>query len=242
MAGILVSSTIIFVWLTSLFSLLNLKIYLLHPGVIMLAICWQTFLYTGLFITAHEAMHGLVCSQNLQINHLIGAIAVSLYAFFPYKKLLLKHWLHHRYPATPLDPDFHDGTNTSFWRWYFHFLKGYGCWQQLGSLIISLSIIKYELHIPAINLALFILIPSIFSSLQLFYFGTFLPHREPQGGYCYPHRSQSHALPRFWSFIACYHFGYHQEHHEHPQAPWWQLPEIYRQSKEGHSASFDTKR
>ena len=86
MVRILASLAIILLWLTSLFYLLNLKIYLLHPGLILLAIFWQTFLYTGLFITAHEAMHGLICPQNLRVNHLIGAIAVSLYAFFPYKK------------------------------------------------------------------------------------------------------------------------------------------------------------
>lgn len=241
MVRILASLAIILLWLTSLFYLLNLKIYLLHPGLILLAIFWQTFLYTGLFITAHEAMHGLICPQNLRVNHLIGAIAVSLYAFFPYKKLLIKHGLHHRYPATPRDPDFHDGRNTSFWGWYFHFLKGYGCWRQLGGLLASFILISYGLHIPVINLALFILLPSILSSLQLFYFGTFLPHREPEGGYRYPHRSQSHAIPSFWSFMACYHFGYHQEHHEQPQVPWWHLPKIYRQSRERLTASFDTK-
>ncbi|WP_208766779.1 fatty acid desaturase [Nostoc flagelliforme] len=24
--------------------------------------------------------------------------------------------------------------------------------------------------------------------------------------------------------MSCYHFGYHQEHHEYPDVPWWKLP------------------
>jgi beta-carotene/zeaxanthin 4-ketolase len=64
--------------------------------------------------------------------------------------------------------------------------------------------------------------------LQLFYFGTFLTHREPTEGYTNPHRTTSNHFSHFWSFITCYHFGYHKEHHEYPQLPWWKLPEIYQ--------------
>jgi beta-carotene ketolase (CrtW type) len=66
----------------------------------------------------------------------------------------------------------------------------------------------------------------------LFYFGTFLPHREPEEGYSNIHCAQSNSLPVFWSFITCYHFGYHQEHHEYPHVPWWHLPVIYKDQKE----------
>ncbi|MCC5658983.1 fatty acid desaturase [Nostoc sp. XA010] len=24
--------------------------------------------------------------------------------------------------------------------------------------------------------------------------------------------------------MSCYYFGYHQEHHEYPDVPWWKLP------------------
>lgn len=230
--GIAIALTIIWLWASSFFFLLSSDISQLHLEQILVAIWWQTFLYTGLFITAHEAMHGLVCPHNLQLNYLIGSAAVWLYALFPYEKLLSKHWLHHRHPASPLDPDFHDGRDASFGGWYCHFLKGYWSWKRLGCLLAIFSLISYGLHVPPLNLVFFALLPSILSSLQLFYFGTFLPHREPQEGYYHPHRSQSHALPSFWSFITCYHFGYHQEHHEHPNVPWWQLPKIYRQRGE----------
>ena len=225
--GIIIALTIIWLWTSSLLFLLSWKISLLHSGQILMAIGWQTFLYTGLFITAHEAMHGLVCPHNLQLNRLIGSAAVLLYALFSYKKLLTKHWLHHRHPASPLDPDFHDGRNKSFWAWYCHFLKGYWSWPRAGCLLAALNFISSTLPVSLLNLLCFVLLPSLLSSLQLFYFGTFLPHREPEGGYRHPHRTQSSSLPIFWSFITCYHFGYHQEHHEHVDVPWWRLPEIY---------------
>jgi beta-carotene ketolase (CrtW type) len=228
--GITIALTIIGLWISSLFVFFSWEItpsYLPH---ILVAIWWQTFLYTGLFITGHEGMHGLICPQNLQLNHLIGWIAVKLYALFDYKKLLTKHWLHHRHPASALDPDFHDGESSAFWAWYSHFLKNYWSWKRLTSLLAIVGFLSLAFNIPLLNLFCFVLLPAILSSLQLFYFGTFLPHREPQEGYCSPHRSQSTALPVFWSFITCYHFGYHQEHHEYPNVPWWQLPRIYHRA------------
>ncbi len=172
-------------------------------------------------------MHGLVCPQNLQLNNAIGSSALLMYGLFAYEQLLSKHRLHHRYPASSLDPDFHDGQQEHFFAWYFHFMKTYWSWRRLGGLLAIFVFLSYGLHIALLNLILFWVLPSILSSLQLFYFGTFLPHRQPRGGYCNHHRTQSNPLPIFWSFITCYHFGYHLQHHEHPDVPWWQLPEIY---------------
>jgi beta-carotene/zeaxanthin 4-ketolase len=62
------------------------------------------------------------------------------------------------------------------------------------------------------------------SSFQLFLFGTFLPHREPINGYVNDCHSTSTSFSEFWSFISCYHFGYHEEHHDLPHLAWWQLP------------------
>ncbi len=229
--GITIALTIIALWMSSLLVFFTWEISQSHLPQILIAIWWQTFLYTGLFITAHEGMHGLICPHHLQLNHLIGLTAVKLYALFPYKKLLAKHWLHHRHPASALDPDFHDGNNSAFWAWYCYFLKNYWSWKRLVGLLATLSFISFGLEVPLLNLFCFVLLPSMLSSLQLFYFGTFLPHRKPQGGYCPPHHAQSTALPVFWSFITCYHFGYHQEHHEHPNVPWWRLPGIYHRAQ-----------
>jgi beta-carotene ketolase (CrtW type) len=225
--GILIALSIMGLWAGSLFLLLSLNISKIHILTILAAILWQTFLYTGLFITAHDAMHGAVFPKNPKINNFIGEVALFIYALFSYKKLLKKHWLHHYHPASEIDPDFHNGKQTNFFAWYFHFLKGYWSWRQFIGIMMVFYVFNYILHISATNLNLFWVIPSILSSVQLFYFGTFLPHKEPKGGYVDPHRAQSSPRPIFWSFITCYHFGYHKEHHEYPHVPWWQLPVIY---------------
>jgi len=226
--GILIALGIIGIWASSLFLLISLDISKFHILALLPAMLWQTFLYTGLFITAHDAMHGAVSPQNHKINKFLGELAVFLYALFSYKKLLKKHWLHHHSPASEQDPDFHNGKHQDFFAWYFHFMKGYWNWFQIIGLIIIFNIANCILHLPSRNLTLFWIIPSLLSSVQLFYFGTFLPHQQPKGGYSNPHRAQTIPRPVFWSFIACYHFGYHEEHHEYPHVPWWKLPTLYR--------------
>jgi len=228
LGGIFVAMMIISIWAVSLSLLLAIDISNFNFFIILSLIFWQTFLYTGLFITAHDAMHGVVFPQNIKLNHFIGSLCLCLYGFLPYKKLLKKHWLHHHYPASELDPDFHDGNNENFFLWYLYFMKNYGDWQQIASLIVLYNLIVFCLHIPSENLTYFWVIPSLLSSLQLFYFGTFLPHREPKEGYIEPHRAQTIPRSIWWSFITCYHFGYHQEHHEYPHLAWWQLPRIYK--------------
>lgn len=230
--GLIVAITILGLWLLTLSCLLGFSIQLDQPLIILLillAIIWQTFLYTGLFITAHEAMHGLVCPAHPKLNRLFGILAISLYAFFSYDQFLHKHWLHHRYPASCIDPDFHNGQNTSLFAWYGHFLKGYWSWQSFLNTLSLVILVNYVFHISFLNIILFWLIPLILSSLQLFYFGTFLPHRPSFNSLTSEslHQTNSTDLPVFLSFITCYHFGYHREHHEHPNVPWWELPKLH---------------
>lgn len=230
--GLLIAIAVIGIWAAHLTLLLSLDVTKLHVGWIILAMLVQTFLYTGLFITAHDAMHGVVYPQNLKINNWVGSIALAAYALFSFKKLLRTHWQHHHHPASELDPDFHDGSHSNFFAWYFHFMKGYWSWWRLLGLMALYNLAHLGLQLPEANLNLFWVLPSIASSVQLFYFGTFRPHREPKGGYDNPYRAQTNPLPAFWSFITCYHFGYHKEHHEFPGVPWWQLPSVYRAREE----------
>lgn len=241
--GLIVAITILGLWLLTFSCLLTFSVKLDQPLIILLillAIIWQTFLYTGLFITAHEAMHGLVCPANTKLNRLVGILAISLYAFFSYDQFLHKHWLHHRHPASCIDPDFHNGQNTSLFAWYGHFLKGYWSWQSILTCVSVVVLVSYIFHISFFNIIFFWLIPLILSSLQLFYFGTFLPHRSPINTVVHNpvvsntvlpetlHQINSTNLPVFLSFITCYHFGYHREHHENPNVPWWELPKLYK--------------
>ena len=138
-------------------------------------------------------MHGSVYQARPRINNLIGAIAVGLYALFSYRKLLEKHWAHHRTPASDTDPDFHDGEHSGFVIWYLHFMKEYLSWKQIIGMAVVFQIMKYVLGVPTLNLILFWVSPALLSTLQLFYFGTYLPHRTPKDGYDNPHRAQSNA-------------------------------------------------
>jgi len=59
--------------------------------------------------------------------------------------------------------------------------------------------------------------------------GTYLPHRGQRS----PHpeaRPHSLNLPPWLSLLACYHFGYHREHHDRPDLAWFQLPRQRRRS------------
>ncbi|ARV63298.1 beta-carotene ketolase [Nostocales cyanobacterium HT-58-2] len=225
--GLVIAIVIITTWATSLIFLLSVDISKFNILTLLLAVLWQTFLYTGLFITTHDAMHGVVFPVNSKINHFIGSLSLVLYGFLSYEKLLKKHWMHHHNPASEKDPDFHNGEHKNFFAWYFYFMKNYWSWGQMISLTIIYNFAHYILHVPKPNLNLFWAIPALLSSVQLFYFGTFLPHQEPKNGYSQPHRAQTISRPVWWSFLTCYHFGYHEEHHEYPHVPWWQLPEIY---------------
>jgi beta-carotene ketolase (CrtW type) len=225
--GIAIASSIILAWLINIYIALSSDLTRLNAIEIILLFGCQTFLSTGLFITAHDAMHGQIFERNRRINNFFGKLALSIYALLSYQELCQKHWLHHRYPATELDPDFHDGESDRFFNWYFYFMKGYWSWSRFTTLASIVLIIAYIFKISAINLTLFWMFPLFLSSLQLFYFGTFLTHREPKQGYLNSHRAKTTRLPIFWSFITCYHFGYHQEHHEHPNVPWWKLSSVY---------------
>ena len=83
----------------------------------------QTHLYTGLFITAHDAMHGVVVPGNKKLNTFIGTVTAGLFAYNYYPRLLRKHHQHHRHVATPQDPDFHPETSDNFFVWYFSFSR-----------------------------------------------------------------------------------------------------------------------
>ncbi len=192
----------------------------------------RVFLQTGLFITAHDAMHGSICpvhttfSQKAQSswNFWIGSICATLYALLPYKTLLTKHHLHHQHPATELDPDFSD---QGFWGWYGKFMRGYIDRTQALKLLIGMggvfSIAHYILQASMLNLLLLWVLPILLSSLQLFYFGTYLPHKPTVAAEVSIRSSNLHPV---WSLLTCYHFGYHWEHHEYPQAPWYRLPSL----------------
>jgi fatty acid desaturase len=162
--GVALAVSLLLGWAGSLVGLLAAPLDgPLAPLWVPLAVAWMSWLFTGLFITAHDAMHGTFMRRYLTLGQWLRLVAV-------------------------------------FWG--------------LQALVA----------LP--NLLLFWALPSVLSTLQLFFFGTWLPHREPPGGHRGPHRATSGDYSDLVSLLTCYHFGgYHREHHEHPALPWWRLPE-----------------
>ena len=197
-------------------------------GIALGGVLLQTFLNTGLFITVHDAIHGLVCPGHPKINRALGTCFSSAYAGLSYGQLAHNHWRHHGAPMTASDPDTHAVECAEFWPWYFKFLAEYSGLHQFLKLASFLFVAMAMGHVSPLKLVIFWAIPLCLSSLQLFYFGTYQPHRviDPSSrpGLC----TQSQAQPWLISFLTCYHFSYHQEHHDNLSVPWWALPSLYR--------------
>jgi beta-carotene ketolase (CrtW type) len=200
-----------------------------------IAILGRTFLHTGLFIISHDAMHNSLMPNHRLANDLMGKFAIGLYGFLPYERSRINHWRHHLYPAQISDPDFHNGIHDHPVIWYLKFMGEYLPLYQFILVVSSWGLIFYGLskifHISLANFIVFWILPLVLSSIQLFFFGTYLPHRGNDREATNRHRANSTNYPIFWSFLTCYHFGYHWEHHEYPQVPWYELPEIRFQQR-----------
>ena len=189
-------------------------------------LCW---LCVGLFIVSHDAMHGSLVPGAPRLNAAIGTAMLFLYAGFSFEKLRAAHFAHHKAPGTDSDPDFAANHPRSFWAWYATFLLRYF---GMGSLVFVTAVfwlLHLGLEVPLGNVLLFYAVPSIASSLQLFYFGTFRPHRHSDDAFADRHNARSDDFSILASFLSCFHFGYHLEHHHHPHVPWWALPATRRE-------------
>lgn len=181
----------------------------------------QAYLYTGLFITGHDAMHRSV-SRVKWINNTVGTVAVYLFASLSYRRLIRNHWDHHRYPGTEKDPDFYVRSQ-NFFAWWFSFMARYSTFWQFLSMAIIYNLLHHLAGIPTASLLVFWILPAVLATFQLFYFGTYVPHRKPHTEEMGKHRARTLARNHLWAMISCYFFGYHREHHEAPGVPWWQL-------------------
>lgn len=222
--GVALAVAILAAWALTLVIALRLPVQVIPWPAWLPLIALRTWLHTGLFIVAHDAMHGTVAPRHARLNALLGAVSVGLYALFPYGALLREHRRHHSHPASADDPDFHDGTHVGFGRWYLRFIGHYLRWPQLVGHALIFNALQHLLHVSQVNLLALWVLPALLSTAQLFCFGTFLPHRRPPGGYADAHRAQSNDYGPALSLLTCFHFGYHWEHHQNPGVPWWSLP------------------
>lgn len=188
-------------------------------------VCW---LDVGLFIVAHDAMHGSLAPSSPRLNRAFGRACLLLYAGFWLGRFTDGHVQHHRAPGTADDPDFNPGGNGRFWPWYGRFMRRYFGWREAAGLALTFGLLAGGLRAPLANVMVFWALPALLSSVQLFAFGTWLPHRAASAPFADHHRARSNDYGWLASLLSCFHFGYHHEHHLRPDAPWWRLPAVRR--------------
>lgn len=225
--GLTLASAVIAAWIcVHIFGVFH---YRWGPSTIFFApflFALMSWLYVGLFIIAHDCMHGSLAPFRPWLNKAIGRFCLFVYAGFHFDELNRKHHLHHRYAGTEDDPDFDARPPHGFLRWYWNFFTEYFSWPQLLFLSLVSIVYLFVFNASYLNLVVFWALPAITSSLQLFYFGTYLPHRPGKTPFSDRHRSRSNGYNWLLSLLTCFHFGYHHEHHLYPNVPWWRLPAV----------------
>jgi hypothetical protein len=144
--GIIIALSIIVLWAIHLAFMLSYLEFSVSNPWMYLHILLQGYLYTGLFITGHDAMHGTV-APNKTLNKMIGAAAIFLFAGMSYNRLKKNHLMHHRFPALTEDPDFF-ARSQNFWAWWGVFM-----WRYLtpGQIIIMAAAYNVLFHIVGLD-------------------------------------------------------------------------------------------
>lgn len=207
--------------------------------VVPVVIAVQSWLGAGMFIVAHDAMHGSLAPGRPTLNAVIGQACVGAYAGFSYRTLNVSHHQHHRSPGSADDPDFHAGRPEAFGPWFVAFFTRYFGWREFTVVACVLWTYSLVLHARPLNLMLFWGLPAILSALQLFVFGTWLPHRHDVRAAAFADHHNARTLPMSWlmSLLTCFHFGLHHEHHLSPTTPWWRLPSEHDRLRRGSTAN-----
>ncbi len=217
--GLLLAILIIGAWLFHLvYSLLYVDPNLASPMTYVHTLL-QGYLFTGLFITGHDAIHRSI-SRKDWVNDLFGWLASFLFAGLSYKRLTRNHWQHHRFPGQEEDPDFYVKSQ-NFWKWWLVFMYRYVTIPQLVFMAVAFNVLL--IWFSEASLLLFWIIPAFLGTFQMFYFGVFAPHKKPHTKSMNPYNSRTQKKNHLWAMLSCYFFGYHYEHHDSPTTPWWKL-------------------
>jgi beta-carotene/zeaxanthin 4-ketolase len=225
--GVGLAATLIAMWLAlHIYSVFFVTISAANALLWVPVIALQCWLYVGLFIVAHDCMHGSLAPFRPRLNRAIGRLCLGLYAGFSYDALNRAHHQHHRHAGTADDPDFDERPPHGFVAWFLAFFREYFGWREFLSIAAVFWIYLLVLGAHPANLILFWALPSLLSAVQLFTFGTYLPHKPGALPFADRHNARSNEFPVWLSLLTCFHFGYHHEHHEVPDAPWWRLPAV----------------
>jgi beta-carotene ketolase (CrtW type) len=236
--GLLLGTGIFAAWLATLVLALLADPAGWTPVTLALAVALRTYLQTGLFILGHDAMHRTLVPGRSRLNDGLGRLALLLYAGLPYGRCRRHHLRHHRVPGSRRDPDFRRASGDGALRWYARFMGNYLSLGQLVLLLASWLAVGGGLMLlepgRALAVPTFWVLPLVLSSFQLFLFGTYLPHRGEGCTASGRHAVRTLGYPHLLSLLACYHFGYHREHHAQPTVPWFRLPELRQRLSDRH--------
>lgn len=197
----------------------------------------QTWLSAGLFIIAHDGMHGSFAPDRPALNRFVGRSALMIYAGLAYDELLPKHHAHHRHVGSDADPDFCAEAPRTVFPWFLRFFRSYYTHRQLLRITLAATVYLVAFGASLLNIVVFWALPAVLALVQLFVFGTYLPHRHEDTPFVDEHRARSNRAGVLTSLLTCFHFGgYHHEHHQFPGTPWWRLPRV-RSQQRAHAPS-----
>ncbi len=222
--GLALAAAVFLAWAGLLYATLFRVDWSVWAWLAPLAIAVQCWLFVGMFIAAHDAIHGTLSPALPWLNAPIGTAYVFLYAGFSYRALAQEHHAHHKHSGTEDDPDFNPGNPRDFWPWYLAFFRHYFGLREFVLLAVAGTGLALALQDRAALMLVFWALPAVLSSVQLFYFGTYLPHRHETQPFADHHNARSAGQPWLVSLLACFHFGHHHAHHAMPWLPWWRLP------------------
>ncbi|GAC1547546.1 MAG: hypothetical protein NVS2B9_14600 [Myxococcales bacterium] len=183
---------------------------------------WLTVSFTGLFILAHESIHGLLVPGRPRLGAALGRVFAFAYAFMDYGRLRAAHRAHHAAPGTALDPDAH--ASGRFFPHLAAFLWRYLTVPQLALLVLAGDRLGSHGHTRAMLLAY--VGPIACSTLIVFSLGIYLVHHPrlvELGLADARHRAVAVDPGPVLSLFAILFFNYHWLHHEHPHLTWVSL-------------------
>jgi beta-carotene ketolase (CrtW type) len=89
----------------------------------------------------------------------------------------------------------------------------YTTFLQIAKIILASQVLQ-ALEVPYANLCVYMAGAPLLAAFRLFYFGTYLPHLPPDSSTIMGwQKSHSSEDPSWLTFLKCYHFGLHWEHH-----------------------------
>jgi beta-carotene/zeaxanthin 4-ketolase len=193
-----------------------------HPWAMLVTIPVNACAFTGLFILAHEAIHGTLLPGFPRLGHALGRLFATVYALVDYDLLRENHWKHHGHVATEGDPDY-DGDGLLVLH-AARFMRRYLRWYAIPCLATAGHLLGQAGYTAAMLGAY--VVPVLLSTLVVFTVGIHLVHhpellrtRAPGD----PQRSVCIDLGRFGSAVLILNFNVHWHHHAHPRLSWWEL-------------------